>query len=164
MIKKFFLLLIVAVILSCSSIKKPSYIPLSEIDFADRLDDHLQLVIYYNALEVGDGTSYMSAIDIKQSYDYKLFVSTAVLSENLEILNKLNNLKLDKITKTDYFLVKALVEIKDKTRILATYTIAAATKDIIKVNGIYYSHDIKPFFEIVKKFVPIEARRYYFVP
>ena len=159
--KKILLLTMMTFIFSCSSIKKPSYIPLSEIDFADRLDDYLQLVIYYKAINAGDIISYITEEEIKQSYDYKLVVSTSVLSKNLEILNKLNTLKLDKTTVTDTFLVKALVEIKDKNRVLATFAIARGKYEIINVNGVYYNHHIKPFFAILKKFVPVSAGRYF---
>ena len=159
--KKNLLLLMTVFILSCSSIRKPSYIPLSEIDFVDRLDDYLQLVIYYKAIKAGDEISYITEEGIKQVFDYKLVVNTPIVSNNLEILKKLNDVKLDKVTDTDYFLVKALVEIRDENRLLAKYAIARGTYNIIKVNGIYYSHHIKPFFEILKKFVPISAGRYF---
>lgn len=159
--KKNLLLLMTVFILSCSSIRKPSYIPLSEIDFVDRLDDYLQLVIYYKAIKAGDEISYITEEGIKQVFDYKLVVNTPIVSNNLEILKKLNDVKLDKVTDTDYFLVKALVEIRDENRLLSKYAIAVGTPDIIKVNGVYYNQNIKPFIEVIRKFVPISARRYF---
>lgn len=135
-----------------------------KIDFEKELNNNLYLVIYYSQHTLFDNIENMTEHDTKLYYDYKVTVSTKMLKNNIELLKELNSIKLKKISNDTYYYVVAVAEFKTKNKNLLTFSVGAGSYDSIQVNGVLFSQNSRPFFEVIKKFVPYIIRKNFLLP